>query len=153
WIDGLACLIVLQAVVCQFCVWLAILLERFDLYFYEELGWLFMYAANAIASAYLYFTDGLGEKAALLQLNVAFGVVYLPFQVINLVAVRAQAKKQGGAKPSWSVERFAAGLRQSIRTKNRRTDAASWGGIVGLIWMTGYWATLLPMWVYFIVRT
>ena len=32
-----------------------------------------------------------------------------------------------------------------------RTDAESWGGIVGLIWMTGYWATVLPLWVYCIV--
>jgi len=36
--------------------------------------------------------------------------------------------------------------------RNPRTDAESWGGIVGVIWMTAYWATLLPMWVYYIVR-
>ena len=52
----------------------------------------------------------------------------------------------------WTLEQFASGLRRSIRVKNPRTDAESWGGIVGLIWMTGYWATLLPLWVYYIVR-
>jgi len=31
------------------------------------------------------------------------------------------------------------------------SSADSWGGLIGLTWMTGYWATLIPMWVYFIV--
>jgi hypothetical protein len=43
---------------------------------------------------------------------------------------------------------LAKGLKQSILLKNRRTDAAAWVGWVGLLWMTGYWATLIPAWVY-----
>jgi hypothetical protein len=39
-------------------------------------------------------------------------------------------------------------LKQSLRLKNRRTDAAAWGGWVGLLWMIGYWATLIPAWLY-----
>ena len=153
WVNGLAWLMVLQVVICQVCVWVAILTERFEFYFYEELGWVFMFVANTIASAYLYLTVGtLAGREILLELNLVFGVVYLPFQVINLVAVRAQAKKQGHSEARWTLERFATGLRRSIRVKNPRTDAASWGGIVGLLWMTGYWATLLPMWVYYIIR-
>jgi len=153
WVEVVAGWMVLQVVICQVCVWGAILTERFELYYYEELGWLLMYAANTIASAYLYLTvDGLGGRAVLLEVNLIFGIVHFPFQVLNLVAVRAQADTEDRAGTGWTVERLATGLRRSIRVKNRRTDAASWGGVVGLIWMTGYWATLLPLWVYYIVR-
>jgi hypothetical protein len=152
WVNDLAWLMVLQAVVCQVWVWLAILAERFEFYFYEELGWLLMYGANTIASAYLYLTvDTLGDRAILLQLNLVFGIPYLPFQVINLGAVRAQARREDVSSPPLTRERLATGLGRSIRVKNPRTDAESWGGIVGLIWMTGYWATVLPAWVYYIV--
>src|SRR5262249_16927932 len=129
--------------------WVAILTERFQLYFYEELGWLFMYGANAIVSAFLY--EPPASRHGLLILNVVFGVLYAPFQIVNLWKVRAQAMAQGDTPARWTVERFGRGLGRSIRVKNRRTDAASWGGVVGAIWMAGYWATLLPLWVYAIV--
>lgn len=148
WVNGFAAFTVLQSVVCQVCVWLAIVSERFEFYFYEELGWVCMFVANTIASAYLYLAvDGLAGKELLLQVNLVFGVGYLPFQIINLAAVRTQAKKQSHRRTPWTLEGLAAGLRRSIHVKNRRTDAESWGGIVGLVWMTGYWATLLPLWV------
>lgn len=84
WVNGVAWLMVLQIVVCQVFVWLAILTERFE-------------------------TAPLSRK------------------------------------------QLATGLKRSIHVKNFRIDAESWGGVVGLIWMTGYWATLLPLWVYCIV--
>src|SRR5262249_34203285 len=56
----------------------------------------------------------------------------------------AAATRAGSAQ----ARRLAEGLTQSIRLKNRRTDAEAWGGWVGLLWMTGYWATLIPAWVY-----
>jgi hypothetical protein len=154
WVNIVAGLMVVQVVICQVCVWVAILLERFDFYFHEELGWLFMYAANTIASAYLYFTiDALAaDRQLLLQWNLFFGVFYAPFQVVNLRAVLAQARRQGDRRVPWTLERLSTGLRRSIELKNRRTDAESWGGLVGLIWMTGYWGTVLPLWVYAIVR-
>jgi hypothetical protein len=63
WVNAVAWLMVLQVVACQVCVWVAILTERFEFYFYEELGWLFMIAANAISSVYV---DGgvLGNDAS-----------------------------------------------------------------------------------------
>ena len=153
WVNAVAWLMVLQVVVCQVCVWVAILTERSRFYFYEELGWGLMYAANAIASAYLYLTvDTLAGKETLLQLNLIFGVGYMPFQIVNVWKVYVQAKQQGDAGEPWTVERWATGLRRAIHMKNRRTDAVAWGGLVGAIWMAGYWATLLPMWVYCIVR-
>ena len=40
---------------------------------------------------------------------------------------------------------------QSIHVRNRTSDAAAWGGLVGLTWMASYWATLIPMWVNHVV--
>ena len=151
WVNGVARYMVLQAVICQVCVWVAILGEEFEFYFYEELGWVFMIAADAVASVYLYLTvDGLGDRLTLLQLNLLFALVYLPFQAVNLRAIRAQAKRERKLGVRWTAARFVAGLRRAIQVKNRHTDAESWGGIVGLIWMTSYWAVLLPPWVYYI---
>jgi hypothetical protein len=107
WVNVVAWLMVLQAVICQVCVWLAILTERFQFYLYEELGWLLMFAANTIASARLYLAaDALASRATLLKLNLIFGVVYLPFQIVNLWKVRAQARNEGTAGTPWTVERL-----------------------------------------------
>jgi len=46
------------------------------------------------------------------------------------------------------LRRLATGATRSMMVKNRRTDAASWGGFVGIIWMYGYCATLAPLWLY-----
>jgi hypothetical protein len=152
WVNALAWVMVLQIVVCQVYVWLAILGERFQLYVYEELGWLFVYLENTLVSAYLLLTTEPPAGAALLlQWNVLFGLPYLPFQVANLHALWTQARRQGATAPL-TLARLATGLRRSMRVKNRRTDAASWGGVVGLVWMTGYWVVVLPPWVYAIVR-
>ena len=67
------------------------LTERLELYFYEESGWLLIFTANAIASAYLYMTVGgaLGDRAILLVLNMLFGLAYLPFETLHLASLRA----------------------------------------------------------------
>jgi hypothetical protein len=51
-----------------------------------------------------------------------------------------------GAKPV----RWEAGLRDSIHERDRRTDANAWGGLIGLTWMLAYWATVIPVWVYYV---
>jgi hypothetical protein len=156
WVIALSWLMVAQVVISQGFVWAAILTEQFDLYYYEELGWALIFAANTIASAYLYRTAGvLGGKEVLLQLNVLFGIVYLPFEVIHLATLRANASRDSGKAEAGSESiamRLATGLSRAVRVKVRRTDADSWGGLVGLTWMTGYWATVIPIWVYYIVE-
>jgi len=85
--------------------------------------------------------------------TILFGTVYLPWQVIHLATLRANARKNSGrtgGSPSISM-RLATGLKQAVWVKTRRTDADSWGGLIGLTWMTVYWATLIPMWAYYIV--
>jgi hypothetical protein len=156
WVIALSWLMVAQVVISQGCVWAAILTEQLEFYYYEELGWAFIFVANAIASAYLYLTVGAhGGREVLLELNVLFGIVYLPWQVIHLISLRADARRNRGRTGAVSPSiwlRLGTGLTRAVRVKTRRTDADSWGGPIGLIWMTGYWATLIPMWVYYIVK-
>ena len=145
WLDGVSWLMVAAATISQAFVWAAILTGRLALYFFEELGWLVIFIANTVAAAYLYLTtDAHGGRQALVVTSLVFGAAYLPFQLVHLRSLRAAASKAGSTK----VRRLSEGLEQSIRLKNRRTDAVAWGGWVGLLWMTGYWATLIPAWMY-----
>ena len=155
WVTVVSWLMVVQVVISQCCVWSAILTERLKFYFYEESGWLLIFTANAIASAYLYMTAGgaLGDKSMILVLSMLFGIAYLPFEALHLATLNDEMKRHGeaiGAVVSSLATPLAIGLRKSIRIKNPRTDAAAWGGFVGLVWMVGYFATLVPMWIYYI---
>jgi hypothetical protein len=144
-VSALSWLMVAQVVVSQVFVWAAILTGRLALYFYEELGWAFIFGANTIASAYLYFRVGAPvSHPVLLQLNLLFGALYLPWQLLHLRMLRDNAKRG-------LVDRETGGLLRALRVRKRRTDAESWGGPVGLSWMFGYWATIIPAWVYAIV--
>lgn len=155
WVNALSWLMLLQVVISQGFVWGAILSGRLILYYYEELGWGIIFAANTIASAYLYATvETLGGREVLIQLSLLYGLVYLPWQFIHVRVLRSDARKGGEtAEPSTAVtsKRLAQGLAESIHVRNRTSDAEAWGGLVGLIWMVGYWATLIPMWVNHVV--
>ena len=144
-VSALSWLMVAQVAISQALVWAAILTGRLALYFYEELGWALIFAANTVASAYLYFrAGGPISHPVLLQLNLLFGALYLPWQFLHLHILRANARHG-------SVDRAVGRLLRALRVRNRRTDADSWGGFVGLSWMIGYWATIIPSWVYTIV--
>ena len=155
WISTLSWIMVLQVVISQCFVWSAILTGRLDFYFYEELGWANLFAINTIASAYLYFAaDGPGDAAILLRLNLLFGLLYLPWQFFHLRALRADTDQSRSTdkqerKISWKL--LKNGLWRSIHERKQARDADAWGRLIGLIWMTGYWATLTPMWVHQIV--
>jgi hypothetical protein len=156
WVNALSWLMVAQVVISQGFVWAAILTEQIKLYYYEELGWVLIFVANTIASAYLHLTaDALEGREVLLKLNLVFGIVYLPWQVIHLTTLRANARRNSGGTGAGSpsvLMRLGTGLKRAMWVKTRRTDADSWGGLIGLTWMTGYWATLIPAWMYYIVR-
>lgn len=155
WVNALSWLMVAQVMLSQVFVWGAILTGRLALYFWEELGWAILMAANAVASAGLWSSRAaLGDAAILLQINLLFGVVYLAWQVANLRLQIADARRAGESlRPAMRVSRarLGEGLRRSVRERNRTTDATAWGGLVGLLWMTGYFAALLPVWAHRIV--
>ena len=150
WVDALSWLMVVQVVISQLFVWGAILTGRLALYFWEEFGWAILVAANAVASLGLYANRAaLGDASVLLYVNLLFGVVYLSWQVANLRLQAADARRVGETlrpriSASWSL--LGEGLRRSLSERKRTTDATAWGGLVGLLWMTGYFATLLPLW-------
>jgi hypothetical protein len=132
-------------------IFLTRLLATFaEVAFWEELGWAIVVVANAVASAGLYSTrDARGDAATLIHINLVFGLVYLSWQVANLRLQIVDAKRGGetlrpATRVSWKL--LGAGMRRSIRERKRTTEATAWGGLVGLLWMTAYFATLLPMW-------
>jgi hypothetical protein len=148
WVSTLSWSMVAFATTSQVCVWTAVLTGQFRYYIYEELGWLFIFIANTAASAYLYATtDAHGGRQVLLLLSLIFGIAYLPWQYVHLAVLRVH--EEAGGVPV--TEGIAHGLKRAIELKNRRTDGESWGGIVGLIWMVGYWATLIPAWLFYMV--
>ncbi len=155
WVNALSWVMVLQVVISQGFVWWAILTRRLVFYYYEELGWAIIFAANTIASAYLYATvDTLAGGEILIQLNLLFGLVYLPWQFIHVRALRSDARTGAEtAEPRTGVtwKLLAKGVGRSIHVRNRTSDAEAWGGLVGLTWMASYWATLIPLWVKHVV--
>jgi hypothetical protein len=156
WVDALSWLMLPTVFTSQILVWFAILSGRLSPYFYEEMGWAVIFVANTVASAYLYVSlESFDGREILLQLNLFFGVVYLPWQVIHLRALRADARSHGAAiesNPPVTRELLANGLSRALHDRKRATDATSWGGIVGLTWMTAYWATLIPYWIHQVVQ-
>lgn len=155
WIDAVSWGIVVQVVLSQICVWGAILGGRQALYFWEELGWAIGIAANAIASAALWpDRAALGDAGVFLWVNLLFGVVYSIWQVPNLRLQIADARRAGESLRPWApigAAQIREGLRRSLCERQPTTDAARWGGLVVLLWMAGYFATLLPVWSYAIV--
>ncbi len=109
------------------------------------------------ASAILYGTSGrLGSWELLLELNLLFGALYLPWQFFHLKALRLRAKSQKinedlHAGISWSL--LKKGLYQSIQVKKLTTRPRTWGGVMGMAWMIGYFAAVIPVWIYVILRT
>ena len=154
-IDILSWMMVVQVIISQYFVWFAILTERQKLYFYEELGWGVIFIIYTVASVVLYGTSGhLGSWELLLELNLLFGALYLPWQFFHLKALRLRAKGQKiniYADISWSL--LKKGLYQSIKVKNPTTQPEAWGGILGMTWMIGYFAAVIPVWIYVILRT
>jgi len=152
WVDALSWWMVVQVVISQGFVWAAILSGRFALYFWEELGWAILVAANALASLGLYSNaDALGDAVILLQINLAFGVVYLGWQVANLRLQIVDARRAGESlRPTLrgARMRLREGLRRSLQERHPTTDATAWGGLIVLLWMAGYFATLLPLWAH-----
>ena len=154
-VNVLSWLMVVQVIISQYFVWFAILTERQKLYFYEELGWGVIFVIYTVASAILYGTLDLpGSWKLLLELNLLFGVLYLPWQFFHLKALRLRAKHQKinemHTNISWSL--LKKGLYQSIQMKNLTTHSEAWGGALGMTWMIGYFAALIPVWIYLILR-
>ena len=114
-----------------------------------------IFGANTVASAYLYATTNLPSGPThLLELSLVFGAFYLPWQAIHLRSLVNDARREAeaGDAPPVTAERVRVQLADALHARQPATDAASWGGWIGLTWMTAYWATLIPLWVYAVVH-
>ena len=155
-IDVLSWLMVVQVVISQCFVWGAILIGNQKFYFYEELGWGMIFVINTIASAILYWTlDSWDDRKLLLYLNLLFGVFYLPWQFFHLKSLLLSAGHQEIGEDfheGISLSILKKGLYKSIKVKNPTTQSKAWGGVVGMIWMASYFAVLIPVWIYLIIR-
>jgi len=155
WVDFGSWLMVGLVTISQIFVWGAIFTGRSRFYFYEEFGWALIYGINTITSYYLYLTEnhsGAGEFFILL--NLLFGAGYIPWQIVKLRSLHSTALVQELNENNDNIISrllIVDGLKESIRIKNQTADYKSWGGLSGMIWMTAYWATLLPVWVYLII--
>ncbi len=148
-INAMSWMMVIQVVVSQCFVWGAIVTGKLILYVYEEIGWGIIFIINTIASLYLYVTlDNFSGRELLIYLNLIFGVLYLPWQIIHIRSLQLHAHKNGLQK---KFDTIINGLKNSIHIKNPSTRLNDWGGMIGLIWATSYWATILPTWIYLIV--
>ncbi len=151
-VDALSWLMVLEAVISQGFVWGAIVTGRLVLYVWEELGWFVIFVANTAASALLWNVEGGPDGGrTLLTLNLLFGLGYLPWQAMHLRSLFVDAKTRPFEAPVTRAE-VRDHLHRAMHERNRRTDAESWGGVIGLTWMAGYWAFLLPPWIHWIAR-
>lgn len=156
WIDALSWLMVVAVGVSQLFVWSAILTHRLRLYVYEELGWAVLFAANTIASGYLYATTSLSSaRAGLLLLSLGFGFVYLPWQFIHLRSLWLNAganESEDEASEPMTLALIKRNAAHALHTRKPSTLSGDWGGAIGLTWMTAYWASLIPLWIYHVVR-
>jgi hypothetical protein len=132
WVTVVSWLMIAQVVISQCFVWAAVLTEQHELYYYEELGWALIFLANTVASAYLYLTVGkLGGREILVQLNLLFGALYLPWQVVHLTTLQVSGRRNTGKtrRSSRSISKqLTTGLKRAVQVKTRRTDADSWAG-------------------------
>lgn len=153
-VDIFSWIMVLQVIISQFFVWSAILTEKHKYYFYEEIGWLVIFIINTFASIFLLFNvEIIDEKIFLIQLNIAFGMLYLPWQVIHLKSIKSRIKQNDDLdQTEGTTISLVQGLIKSIQKKYVTTKSADWGGLIGMMWMAGYWATIIPLWIFVIIK-
>ena len=155
-IDLLSWLMVIQVIISQFYVWQAILTKIQKFYFYEEFGWAIIFILNTTSNIILFFiTEPLNEHMLLIQLNLVFGFIYLPWQFFHLKSIKSRSKLQQNKKTtsimSWKI--LKTGLIESFQIKIISDESKYWGGMIGLTWMLCYWATMIPIWIYVIICT
>ena len=154
-IDFLSWLMVIQVIVSQFFVWGAILTGIQKLYYYEEFGWALIFIINTILNSILFFMiNNISDYMFLIQLNLIFGIIYLPWQCFHLKNIKSRYQAmQGNTKPqtiSWKT--LKRGLKKSIQTKKISCEVEDWGGFIGMTWMISYWG-IIPIWIYVIINS
>jgi hypothetical protein len=156
-LDLLSWLMVVQVTISQCFVWGAILLRRERYYYFEELGWFIIFVLNtAISIVLLFYSSGYQEYKTLIHINLIFGILYLPWQIIHLKSISSRIEKYRSMNivdEIFSINLVLTNLKKSIFERVKTTEPELWGGLVGLSWMVSYWIILIPIWFYYILLT
>ena len=90
-------------------------------YYYEEVGWFVIFLLNTIASIILLLTIGLMKNhELLLQINLLFGFLYLPWQFFHLRSLRLRSNNQEVITKKYSPMsklQIMKGFHKSIKLK------------------------------------
>ena len=153
-VDIISWLMVIQVIISQFFCWGAILLKYERFYFYEEFGWFVIFLINTILSIVILSLDLSKAHHSLIIINIVFGALYLPWQVLHLKSIT----KRINSNPEIKAQEFNIDLlkvkfefKSSLNDRKVSFDSKDWGGIVGMMWMYGYWILLIPVWMFFII--
>ena len=140
----------------QCFVWSAIISGRPGLMFFEETCWGILFLINTGLNGYFYWLYyGMGvyssSKEQLMMISIIFGILYLPWQFLFHIPIFYQQRKIDSGKGKKDDKKRGVWCK-GLFTRNKSVNSKDWGGIVGIIWMVGYWICI-PYWMYLIVQT
>ncbi len=85
-------------------------------------------------------------------MSLVFGAGYLPWQMLHLRALVHSARTQEMSAGPGGTRSAGQRLADAWHTRRTSTRGEDWGGAIGVTWMVAYWATLIPAWVFAVVR-
>ena len=145
---------VIQVIASQFFCWGAILLKYERFYFYEEFGWFVIFFINTILSIAMLSLDLSNAHHSLIIINIVFGALYLPWQVLHLKSITKRINNNPEIKAQeFKVDssKVKVELKSSINDRKLSFESNDWGGVVGMMWMYGYWILFIPVWMFYII--
>ena len=153
-VDLISWLMVIQVIISQFFCWGAILLKYERFYFYEEFGWFVIFFINTILSIVMLSLDLSNAHHSLIIINIVFGALYLPWQVLHLKSITKRINiilKSKLKNSKWIYQKLKWNLKSSINDRKVSFESNDWGGVVGMMWMYGYWILFIPVWMFYII--
>ena len=153
-VDLISWIMVIQVVISQFFCWGAILLKYERFYFYEEFGWFVIFFINTILSIIMLSLDVSSAHHSLIIINIVFGTLYLPWQVLHLRSIIQRINSNPEIKSQefkFNITNIKLELKKSIYDRKLSYESNDWGGTVGMMWMYGYWILFIPVWMFYII--
>ena len=81
---------------------------------------------------------------------------YQPWQVFHLKSITDRINKDDNIKQhlfDLNSNKVLGELQKSFQERKLSFDQSDWGGVVGMMWMYGYWILIIPVWMFFIILT
>ena len=126
---------------------------------YEEFNWAIMFILNTGINLYFFVSGDMQSsndpRWMCVYISLVFGAVYLPFQICgHLPAIDSAERrlKREKIKLDLSLKQVRKGCLRITNYRNKTRDFKAWGGMVGAIWMIGYWI-LEPFWLLIIAES